>query len=690
MGEIWVRELTGGLDKRRMAETTPGGVLIQGDDGHITRGGEFEKRAAFVETYDLPAGTVGLAHTSAGITVFGSDAEPVGMPAGVSHQRLQHLDGSTALTNVLGYDLFAGKIYAVGKFADQSRQHFYNGANVENLFDGRARAAFSVTKGLFVPAIPAVGSFRISGGTLGGGNEVTSVTVNAVSVTSAAVAHTGVDADTATAVAANIVANTSTPDYSAYAEGDTVFITAVTAGIASNGFAVVANVGGDVTVADVQAMTGGVDEDHSELKSLKVDGVDIIFQTVEWETSNSATAASIANSINNADSTPNYSASADGDQVTIIADDVGESINGATVILELENGFEITPATDISMTGGAAAEDVTGPGKSVQTVNTKMYTVSGPNLHFSGIKQPTKFTTDAVGAGFIDLSSHDSGSAELQAVAKYQNSLAVFAADNIQTWYVDPDPTLNRWISTLNNTGTRSPKSVTQFGDDDIFYLDESGLRSLRARDSSNSASTTDIGIPVDELITELVDSLTDEQIENIIGLIEPRDGRFWLIAKNEIYVLSFFPGSKINAWTRYLPGFDVDHALVFNRRVYLRSGDKVYVYGGLATGKQRDENTIAIGRLPYLDGETPSLEKTLTSVDVAVRGTWIISVSMVIENEVAIDKIATVTKSTFGKYSIPVQGRGTHFSITMKSVGDGEAKWGSAVIKYETDADDD
>jgi hypothetical protein len=43
MSTIWIKEFIGGLDTRRMPATTPGGVLLRGVDGHITRGGEFEK-----------------------------------------------------------------------------------------------------------------------------------------------------------------------------------------------------------------------------------------------------------------------------------------------------------------------------------------------------------------------------------------------------------------------------------------------------------------------------------------------------------------------------------------------------------------------------------------------------------------------------------------------------------------------
>src|SRR5206468_3229300 len=66
MGSIWVKEFTGGLDTRRLPETSPGGTLVKAIDGHINRGGEFEQRAAFVPVFPLPKGTVGLAFTKAG------------------------------------------------------------------------------------------------------------------------------------------------------------------------------------------------------------------------------------------------------------------------------------------------------------------------------------------------------------------------------------------------------------------------------------------------------------------------------------------------------------------------------------------------------------------------------------------------------------------------------------------------
>ena len=695
MGHIWVREFTGGLDARRMPETTPGGVLIQADDGHITRGGEFEKRAAFVEAYTLPAGTVGLAYTRTGIVVFGSGTEPT-MPSGVTYQRLQH-PGASDLVSVPSFDLYKGKIYAVGVFADGSRHHFYDGERVEDWFDGRARATFQVTGGGFTPAVPATGSFEITGGTVGGGNQVTSVTINGVTVTSSAVAFT-TDADTtAEAVAANIAANTSTPDYTAYALGAAVYITAVTGGTGSNTFVVAATGGGDVTIGSETALADGADAVTSTLDSITVNGVDIIFAPVEWADSNDDTAQAIADVINGTSTSPEYDAIAVDDTVVILAAAQGEIENGNVVVVGVSGGFAVTPSSGIAMAGGAEEADTYDPGTLARTIGSKMYSLSGPVMHFSGIQAPTGWTTDNVGAGFIDMSSQASGSEQLTALAKYQNSVAVFAETAVQIWYVDPDPALNRQTQVLNNTGTASPRSVTQFGDNDIFYLDESGLRSLRARDSSNAASTTDIGVPVDELITPIVAELSIEGRQQIFGLIEPQEGRFWLIIGSKIFVFSFFSGAKVSAWSKYNTTdsagetFEVDEAVVYGRRVHLRSGDTIYVYGGLGSTPTYDA-TEAVAQIPYLDGEKPWQDKQLTGIDVAAKGTWKIYTAMNPNNLEAQDSIAvvadTIADTTFNGNRIPAQGKSTHFSLILKSQNDDYAKLGSLVLHYEADED--
>lgn len=682
-----------------MAETTSGAVLIKAEDGHITRGGEFEKRAAFAPTFALPAGTIGMAADTGGLYVFGSAAAPV-MPAGVTYQRLQHPDTVTALSRVLSFELYAGKLYVVGEFADGSIQHYYAGVLVTDWFDGRARASFTVTGGSTTPAVAAVGSFQITGGSLGAGNQITDVKIDGVSLISAPVAHTGTDVATAANVATAINSFASTPDYTATSSGQTVTITAAVAGTAANGKAVVPTVGGNAVVSNAQNMTGGAAAIASALTDLRVNGVSVIGAAVNWVTSNEATAAAIAAAIISFISAPEYTATAVGATVNVVAAVAGANANGRIVSFFLANGLTVSPSSGLTLTDGADSSGTFQPGTFVKTIGQKMYSVSGPNTHFSGIKEPTHWTTDTVGAGFIDMSTESSGSEQLISLARYQQYVAIFAERVIQVWFFDPDPALARQVQVLSNTGTVSANSVTQFGDNDLFYLDESGLRSLRARDSSNAAATTDIGVPIDTIVSDKLTEITETDREGIVGLIEPRDGRFWLVIKDVIYVFSFFNDAKVSAWSTYIPSVVVDGesvpftidgngAVVFNKRVYVRSGDTIYAYGGLAAKPVYDA-TIAKAWLPFLDAGDPSRKKAWEGIDAALLGEWSVSYAMEPTTPDVSELIANLTETTFNSDRNPSMGASSHISPRFESRGDGAAKLSSIVVHYAGDADED
>lgn len=899
MGTIWVKELIGGLDTRKLPETTPGGVLLVGRNGHITRGGEFEKRAGFVVQYTLPSGTVSLAYTPASIVVFGSGPSPT-MPAGVVYQRLQHPDLTTALVRVASFDLYAGKIYAAGVFADGTIHHFYDGTRVTNWYDGRARATFTITGG--GPGVAATGSLEVIAGTAG---SLDDLTVGGVSIIDNPVTA-GVDEDaTALLIAAEI--NSSAAGFSAAAAGAIVTITAPAVGFPYNGQAIAATESGGLDVGSFVSMAGGVDP--SALPQVVVAGVDVLGSTVWWPGTAAGMAQDIANRINSAVSAPDYvavssgatvsvvsaaggtaangrpvsynpvngltispantslsggadaqdqsdavaaisqfsvsgsgpgaeatlritvsstaspetitsltaagvsiipgvqsyaggassadiatalagviagysatskfTATADGDDVVVSGVMRGDSINGATSASTTTGGLTLTPTTfsggsdggrlydlkiggvsvigapiegnsdtaamaaaiaaavnsftstpdytavvianALTISAAAAGSAANGrplaftlgggltfsptfppamnngkdalagsfqPGDFVRTIGSKEYSLSGPNMHFSGIKAPTQWTTESTGAGFIDMSSEASGAEQLTALAKYLDRIAVFAERSIQIWYVDPDPTLNKQSQVLNNTGTRCPRSVTQFGDNDIFYTDTSGIRSLRARATTNSASTSDVGVAVDTLVGPALAALSADDRHNVIGVIEPRDGRFWLALKNTIYVFSFFGDGKISAWTTYDLTFDVDDMVAFQGHVYVRSGNTVFVYGGLGPELVYGD-AVAEVWLPYLDGGKPAQKKSWQGIDAAVRGEWEIRAGMQPTNENASDKIATIFRTTYNEDRIPLVGQSTHISVRFTSQGAGPASIGSVVIHFEGKLED-
>lgn len=476
MPTIWIREFTGGLDVRRLHETSPGGTMMRGIDCHITRGGEIEQRADFVPVYNLPTGlTKSMAYTPAGLVVFGHQAAPT-LPAGVSYQRLQH-PGGEALVRVPFFALYRSQIMAIGEFADGSRHIFYNGTRVTDA---------------------------------------------------------------------------SAPP--------------------------------------------------------QVDG-----------------------------SRPN----------------------------------------------------------ALLTQTEKMYVGSGQTLFFSAVGSSTDFGAGAgTGDGFIVMSTHAEGSEAITGLGRYDEYMAVFSRRTIQTWFVDPDPALNRQAQVLNSTGCVAPRSVTQFGDGDLFYLDLSGIRSLRARDSSNSAATTDIGSPIDPILLGLREQLGEATLANAVGVIEPRDGRFWMAVNDRIFVFSYFSASKVSAWSEYRPGFVVEDMLTWNDKVWLRSGETIYVYGGTGVAQQYSDNVTAEAWMPYLDGNEPFREKHVHGIDMAVRGSWSIALAMDPNNLAAEDEVARVSRTTYSHQRIDATGSGTHLSLRFRSIAPASstqpAVLGSAVIHFTADGEED
>lgn len=692
MGTIWIKELTGGLDARRLPETTPGGVLIKGNNGHITRGGEFEQRANFSLFGTLPAGTVGLSHDRSGLYVFGSGTAPTDLPLGVSYQQLVHpVTSSLAIVRIVSVDRYDNKLYVAAEFEDGSVFHYYDGTYVTDWFDGRARASFSVVSGFADAAVAAKASFTITSGTAAG--SIDTVSVAGVDILGGAVTHTGDNTTTATAVASAITSNTSTPNYTATAASGTVTITAADAGAAPNGFPVAVTVGGDATVGSTSYMAGGSDSATSTLTDISVNGVPVISAPVAWAGTAEATASAIVTAINGYSSSPDYTATAVGAKVNILADTAGSAPNGYAVALSTQFSLALSPASGLEMAYGVDSDAYT-PGSFVKTVGTKVYSVSDSLLHFSGIQAPTKWTTDTTGAGFINLAVEDSDASDLTSIARYQRQIAVFAPSVTMIWFIDPDPTLNVLSQVLGNTGTKYPRSVAQFGDSDVFYLDTSGLRSLRARDSSNAAATTDIGVPIDPLTTAKMATLTANDLRRVISLINPIDKRFWLIMKDEIFVFSFFENAKVSAWTTYTPGFTIDDATVYNERVYVRSGDNIYAYGGISGQIEYSADVEAEAHLPFLDANRPAAKKNWQGIDAALTGLWEISAALEPTDPTTEEVIARAFETSYNMGRIPLSHSSSHISLRFKSKGlapdGGPAILSAAVIHYEGNENED
>lgn len=271
---------------------------------------------------------------------------------------------------------------------------------------------------------------------------------------------------------------------------------------------------------------------------------------------------------------------------------------------------------------GAYASE--GAGSYAFTKGSKNYVVDGSVLRFSALNDPDDFDGPGSHYGTINLSNHDEGSESLTSLEVFQGSLAIFADSAIQIWNVSSDPLNNVQLQTLRRTGTISPRSVLSYGDVDTFYLATSGIRSIRARSNTNSGYINDAGIAIDPYVREHLATLTADQIRKAVSGIDD-DDRFWLAVGGKIFVLSYYPGAKISGWTWYDPGFEVDDLAILDGRVYVRSGDTIYLYGGVSNAAYDDSQVIV--QLPFITPSGPGTLRSITGMDIAAEGDWLVEV---------------------------------------------------------------
>jgi hypothetical protein len=291
-------------------------------------------------------------------------------------------------------------------------------------------------------------------------------------------------------------------------------------------------------------------------------------------------------------------------------------------------------------------------GRSARTYRSKMYHVRDQYLIFSAVGDPMQPGV-GTGGGFIDLAAEDSEMLALQSLEIYYDKMAVFSEQACQLWIVDPDPNKNTLSQTLRQAGTVAPRSVRQYGSGDILYLSPDGIRSLKSRETSLTASVSDIGSPLDPYVKDLF--IADEAaMRDSVSLLEPANGRYWLIMKNRILVLANYPNPKISAWCVFEPDFVIADAAVSGAFIYLRAtDDKVYRYGSGNATPSYDTSTAEV-ILPFLSFDKPATSKQFMGIDASCSGSWDVAAAFdpLVEN--AEDHVGTLTGPTYTVGQIP------------------------------------
>lgn len=199
--------------------------------------------------------------------------------------------------------------------------------------------------------------------------------------------------------------------------------------------------------------------------------------------------------------------------------------------------------------GNIAGQTFTSIGK----LRDRVYLGFGSTFALSAVGDVTLWEEQNPGAATINYLSQFGVQDSVMAFASLQGRLAVFGERSIQMWSVDANPNNLALQQTMDNTGTSDPLSVQSIGDLDVLYLDSSGVRSLRAKESTLNAYINDMGTAIDSLIRTALGNYTPG---DACAVVEPTTRQYWLYLDGDIYVLSYYPQSKIAAWSTYQPSY--------------------------------------------------------------------------------------------------------------------------------------
>lgn len=614
-----------------------------------------------------------------------------------------------ALTKIRWSTTFNGKAFAIAEFDNGDVYCYYNGTLVNDSFYGRVHDGMSSINDMAEQIKDQI-------------NLDTATHGYSAARSGAVVTITGPDANTFT-VAGSTVNNGATEDEDIAIAVNTNGTQATTATSATATIYIVSGRGEDINPAPV-------------LSSLTGDGVNLLTGDVTWSTDGTTTAAAIASDVNLGTGTHGYSATSSGAKIVVSAPagtaendtflgwnisvgemqfadtpDGGGLSQGQTAFSGAEATVsEVLHKVDATFSGTLEVGDlyaltlteadgtiyrwgytrITGQDLiTAVALKTKMYMAAAGNVFYSKIDDPTVWQEGSnESSGVINMLNEYVGAEEVKALGVYENNLAVFGKNAGFIWFVDPDAASNRLLQVLPNLGAVAPGGVATYGDRDVFFLAESGLRSLRVRDSSGNAAVNDVGVQVDtSIVAEIEEAAFNADV--VCSTVEPRTGRFWLGINDAIYVYSRFPGSEISGWSKYEIGnmtpmkFAVYDSQVFVLGTNTSGSVFILSYGG--PDKTEYDSSTVTATLPWMDMGKPAHEKEVLGVDIVSTNNWTLSCDQDPTSSDTFETIASFTQPTAQLGRIPMRGISSHFRFKLShSSTTGAAKIANFIVHYK------
>jgi len=330
----------------------------------------------------------------------------------------------------------------------------------------------------------------------------------------------------------------------------------------------------------------------------------------------------------------------------------------------------------------------------VMSYDNKVYVCADDGLWFSGLLEPTGWENRYTGFGFVRMSKQRGQAVKTLGVEVYNGKIALFARNVIKLWVPNADPALWQSLQTLDNTGTVSGKSITGVGDLDVFYVADSGVQSIRAREYTDLVNVNDVGALINKELRPIIRALSDADKEKIVSYYDVQDGRVWFFLPGYVYIFSYFPGSKVNAWTRYeAKAWNGSAFVAFQPTdITIRDGVPFLLKADSGSSKllcrypaaTATRNNTCVVVIPFFAEKEIATQKFFKSIDVIGSGTWKLEVGDDAKDETSFRTVAEeLTLPTVGDRRVPLNMRGTHLITKLTHSANEEAIISSVTYHY-------
>lgn len=290
---------------------------------------------------------------------------------------------------------------------------------------------------------------------------------------------------------------------------------------------------------------------------------------------------------------------------------VARYTNGVTAHHYVDGGT--TPVTDVNCPQT----------KSITKAASRLFAISGENVRYCAAGNPRDWTT-ASDAGFLPAGLQQDTKSSATAVGTFQDALVVFFSESAQIWYVATDPSANALSKRISGVGCQASLSLAGFAND-LMFLSPYGFRSMTVQAVNSRIDDTDVGVPVDTLVTPDVASVAAEtDPEEIFSAWIPQLGQYWSVFQfngvSKAWAYTYSKGTKLACWSEYTFAVHIKNIATLDGKIYVRTEDVLYE----VTADAHTDNGTLIDveiQMAFQDAKSPGVQKQVYGSDYVIEG---------------------------------------------------------------------